>query len=72
MLSEASQNQKGKHYTVLLMQNKENIKLTETVEKWLLRVGGNKRMLAKGYKLSVIRSEDLTKNIATIADNTTV
>lgn len=54
------------------MQNKENIKLTETVEKWLLRVGGNKRMLAKGYKLSVIRSEDLTKNIATIADNTTV
>lgn len=72
MLSEASQNQKGKHYTVLLMQNKENIKLTETVEKWLLRVGGNKTMLAKGYKLSVIRSEDLTKNIATIADNTTV
>ena len=54
------------------MWNKENIKLTETVEEWLLRVGGNKTMLAKRYKLSVIRSEDLTNNIATIADNTTV
>ena len=78
MLSEISQREKDKYCMISLICGIFKKKLNlwkQRVEKWLPggEGGGNRRRLAKGYKLSGVRwikSEDLMYNMVTVVDNT--